>query len=138
VNTCIDLLAKSYLRSLLLVSVLLTLCISEGVGLQLLPIPNVATPVLPNCDASLIEARTDVPGPLPRGKSNSGRVEIVAPKFEGPSHEQLTQYHTAIIPTVQNPDVSFLSPTFSSRELPSGYTGILISQEADRAPPLPA
>jgi hypothetical protein len=122
----------------MLISVLMTLCISEGVGLQLLPIPSATdTPVYP-AEAKLMELRSDVPVPPQRGKCISSRVEIIAPKMEGLSHQQSFQIHTAVLPAATHSDVSMTGLLSLTREPASGYSGIFVSQGASRAPPFQA
>jgi hypothetical protein len=136
VKALLDISERLYVRSLLLVSVLVTLCISEGVGLQLLPIPNATgTPVCP-AEARLMEVRSDVPAPPQRGKGIASRVEIIAPKLEGLSHQQSFQIHTAVLPAATDPDVSLPCLLSSTQEPASEYAGIFVSQGASRAPPI--
>jgi hypothetical protein len=135
VKLFIDTSESFYLRLILLVGVLVTLCISEGVGLQLLPIPSATdTPVCLE-KAKLIEVRTDVPSPSPRSKSVSGRVEIMAPKIDRLSRQQSIQIDVAALPTIVYSDVSFPCAVSTLEEPTFAYSIILVSQSADRAPP---
>lgn len=76
--------AKEVARALLIIGALLTLCISEGVGLQLLPPPasaatraaGAATP------ETQIASCAQPPAPPAPEKSVISRVEIVAPKLK--------------------------------------------------------
>jgi hypothetical protein len=138
VKALILILERSCVRTLLLISVLVTLCISEGVGLQLLPIPSAPSITTGLAEARLIEARTNAPSPPPREESISSRVEIIAPKQEGVSHRQSVQIHTAILLTTKHPNVRFPGLVYSSSEPDYGYSGSFVSQGAGRAPPLPA
>jgi hypothetical protein len=135
VKRFIDISESFYVRSILLVGVLMTLCISEGVGLQLLPIPSVTD--IPVCleKTTLIEVCTDVPSHYPRGKSISGRVEILAPKIDRHSQQQSIQLDTAVLPTIIHSDVNLSCLIFSLKKPTFGYSGIFVSQAAGRAPP---
>jgi hypothetical protein len=129
--------SESYcIRTLLLVSLLVTLCISEGVGLQLLPIPNAPGVAVSVAEARLMAVRTEVPSPPSREKNIASRVEIIAPKLEGLSHQQSFQIHTAVLPAATRPDVSLPDILSSTQEPASGYSGIFVSQGASRAPPI--
>jgi hypothetical protein len=131
--------SESYcVRMLVLVSVLVTLCISEGVGLQLLPIPNAPGVVVSLAEASEMKVRTEAPSPPSREKNTASRVEIIAPKLEGLSHQQSFQLHTAGLPAATHTDVSLPYILSSTQELASGYSGIFVSQGASRAPPFQA
>jgi hypothetical protein len=131
--------SESYcIRMLLLVSVLVTLCISEGVGLQLLPIPNAHGVAVSVAEASQMNVRTEVPIPPSREKNIASRVEIIAPKLEGLSHQQSFQIHMAVLPAATRPDVSLPDILSSTPESASRYSGIFVSQGASRAPPFPA
>jgi hypothetical protein len=131
--------SESYcIRMLLLVSVLVTLCISEGVGLQLLPIPNALGVPVRVAEASQMNVRTEVPSPPTREKNIASRVEIIAPKMEGLSHQQSFQIHTVVLPAAPHPDVSLPYILPSTQEPASGYSGIFVSQGASRAPPFQA
>jgi hypothetical protein len=135
VKRFIDISESFYVRSILLVGVLMTLCISEGVGLQLLPIPSVTD--IPVCleKTTLIEVCTDVPSHYPRGKSISGRVEILAPKIDRHSQQQSIQLDTAVLPTIIHSDVNLSCLIISLKKPTFGYSGIFVSQAAGRAPP---
>jgi hypothetical protein len=111
----IDTSERFYVRSLLLISVLAALCISEGVGLQLLPIPTAPSAPAPD-------------------KSSSGRVEIVSPKMEAVNQESI-QIQSATIPTGSCFSVNFSRSMFSLEESSSGYSDILIFKSVGRAPP---
>jgi hypothetical protein len=124
-------------RSLLLISVLVTLCISEGVGLQLLPIPN-ATEVHTCVEESpLSKIRTDVPGPPPQSKSISCRVEIIVLKLKDLPHQQSIQIIASALPAAQHFNISLSAPVYSQERV-SGYSFTFVLQGASRAPPLPA
>jgi hypothetical protein len=131
--------SESYcIRTLLLVSVLVTLCISEGVGLQLLPIPNAPRVVVSLAEASQMKVRTEVPSPPSREQNIASRVEIIAPKLEGLSHQQSFQIHTAVLPAATHLDVSMPGLLSSTPDPASEYSGIFVSQGASRAPPFQA
>ena len=121
-------------RSLLLVSVLVALCVSEGIGLQLLPIPGGASASVGLAEAELIKTGTDVPSPPRQDKSISGRTDIVALKLKGLSHQQSIQIITAALLATRHPDVSLPLPVHSE-EPASGYSFIFSYQGASRAPP---
>jgi hypothetical protein len=123
-----------HVRSLLLVSVLVALCVSEGIGLQLLPIPGGASVPVALAEAKLIKTGTDVPSPHRREKSVSDRIEIVAPKLKGLSHQQSIQIITAALLATRHPDVSLPVPVYSEKPA-SGYSFIFSYQGASRAPP---
>ena len=132
----IDKRGRFYVRSLLLVSVLVTLCISEGVGLQLLPIPGDSDAPACLAEARLIEVRTHVPTPPPPSKKVTVRVEIMAPKLKGLSHQQSIQIIASALLATKHPDVTLPYLEYSSEAPASGYSGIFVSQGASRAPPL--
>lgn len=130
----IDKLGTFYVRSLLLVSVLAALCVSEGIGLQLLPIPGGASAPVGSAEAKLIKTGTDVPSPPRQGKSISGRIEIVAPKLKGLSHQQSILIITAALLATRYPDISLPVPVYSEKPA-SDYSFIFSYQGASRAPP---
>jgi hypothetical protein len=131
--------SESYcIRTLLLISVLVTLCISEGVGLQLLPIPNASGVAVSLAEASQMKVRTEVPSPPSREKNIASRVEIIAPKLEGLSHQQSFQIDTAVLSAAPHLDVSLPHILSSTQGPASEYSGIFVSQGASRAPPFQA
>jgi hypothetical protein len=135
VKTFIDTSKSFYVRSILLVGVLVTLCISEGVGLQLLPIPSAISAPVSLEKATLIEVCTNVPSLPPRGKSVSGRIEIMAPKIDRLSQQQSIQLGRAALPGSIHSDANLPCVVFSLEEPTSVYSGIFASQAAGRAPP---
>jgi hypothetical protein len=126
-----------HVRVLLLIGVLVPLCISEGIGLQLLPIPCAVEPRPGLAEARASKVRTGVPSPPAQGKSISGRTEIVAPKLEGISQQQPIRMITDALLAARHFYISLPTPVYS-KKIASGYSFIFASQGASRAPPLPA
>lgn len=133
--TLFSTLRISSVRSLLLISVLVTLCISEGVGLQLLPIPIEAHTGVEQSPQGKI--RTDVPGPLPQRKSISCRVEIIVPKLKGLPHQQSIQVIASPLPAARPFTIRLSAPVYSPEPV-SDYSFTFVPQGASRSPPLPA
>ena len=122
------------IHSLLSICVLLTLCTSEGVGLQLLPLPS-------NADQSRLPEKAPRFGsaaPFTSAPLNDvyvpGRVEIAAPKLKQSLVQQILNVIAAPpIITSEFQDTS-LQNTYSEQAQPV-YSLILARQPADRAPP---
>jgi hypothetical protein len=125
----------SGIRSLLFIGVLLTLCTSEGVGLQLLPFP------LKGDGHSLLErfvligsAERSTPIPF-QEECAPRRVEVAAPRLE----RHLLQQHVlnalaAPITLVCEFQDKSLQEIYPERAEPF-YSLILARQPASRAPP---
>jgi hypothetical protein len=135
VKRFIDTSQSFYVRLILLVGVLMTLCISEGVGLQLLPIPTVMNAPFYLGKATVIEVCADVPYSPPRHKSISGRVEIIAPKIDRLSQQQSIHPDTATLLTIIYSDVNLPCVIFSVEKPAFAHSSTFVSPSAGRAPP---
>jgi hypothetical protein len=126
---------SSGIRSLLFIGVLLTLCTSEGVGLQLLPFP------LKGDGHSLLErfvligsAERSAPVPF-QGECAPRRVEVAAPRLE----RHLLQQHilnlvAAAIAFASELQDNSVQEIYPERAEPV-YSLIHARQPASRAPP---
>jgi len=117
----------------LLVGVLLTLCVSEGVGLQLLPLPSKGEHSLAECPQLRSGAGcTHTPS---HSEYIPGRVEIAAPKLEKRSlQQQFEQVVTAALSTARYVEAGPLQVAYAQRS-PSVYSFTFVSRPAARAPP---
>jgi hypothetical protein len=122
-------------RSLLLISVMLTLCTSVGVGLELLPFSlKVDVPGVFDRLARMGSAARSTPSPLP-DESKPGRVVIAAPKIERPLvHQHLLNLVAAILTVANKIQVNSIKGTYPEQAQPV-YSLILARQPADRGPP---
>jgi hypothetical protein len=137
VKELIDTSGTFYARSILLVCVLVTLCISEGVGLQLLPIPTESGAPARLAEARLSEVCTHVPTPPLPSKKITVRIEIMAPKLKGLSHQSIQIIPSALL-AAKHTAVASPCLLYSFGGPVSGYLGTFVSQATSRAPPLSA
>jgi hypothetical protein len=123
------------IRSLLLISVMLTLCTSEGVGLELIPSPlKVNIESLLDRSARMGSAARSTPTPLP-DESKPGRVVIAAPKTERSLvHQYLLNIVAAILTVANKFQFNSLQETYPE-QAQLVYSLILARQPADRGPP---
>lgn len=133
-NALISIVTRFQVRSLLIVSLLSALCISEGVGLQLLPIPirlgGYSLPV----ESIQLKADSDSPTPPSGSDHISARIEITTQKVRKPSFQQeFVQLSTAALITNCLPDdlLQEIRPQPSTLL----YSFFFASQPASRAPP---
>jgi hypothetical protein len=120
-------------RSILLVGVLLTLCTSEGVGLQLLPFPSKSG----RDPAEYAQTRSAVDCKRTPSHSQNipSRVEIAAPKPKKFSPQQkVEKLVTAALIATWSVEAISLQETHSQQPQ-SGYSFAFSSQPATRAPP---
>ena len=123
------------IRPLLLIGVMLTLCTSEGVGLQLLPMPSeVDEQSLLQKSAHIGIVASSAPLPL-QDKSIPGRVVIAAPKQARPLAQQHILKVVIALPIIaiefQDGSLQKACPEHAQPV----YSLILSSQPAGRGPP---
>lgn len=125
-------------RSLIFIGVLLTLCVSEGVGLQLLPFPSKPDEQGLSAKFTRIESfARSTPAPI-QDEHKLGRLEIAAPKPE----QLLAQQHIinaaalalATANDFQDSSLLGIHPEQAARV----YSLVLACQPATRAPPTSA
>jgi hypothetical protein len=122
-------------RSLLIVGVLLALCISEGVGLQLLPIPDLTpepSSIVPPTQATSLtdSSRHSLPN-----NAGLGRVEIVAPKLKKLSIQlSLEQDNSIVLLTSGHTQYDAAWEVYRQTP-PSLYAFNIVCRPASRAPP---
>ncbi|HEY7915231.1 MAG TPA: hypothetical protein VIG62_25200 [Blastocatellia bacterium] len=123
------------IRSLLFIGVLLTLCVSEGVGLQLLPFPSKGDGhSLLERFAQIGSAQHSTPIPF-QEECAPRRIEVAAPKLE---RHLLQQHVLNLVAAAISFSNEFQDNTpqeiYPERAEPV-YSLILTRQPASRAPP---
>jgi hypothetical protein len=123
------------MRILLVLGVLLGLCLSEGVGLQLLPSSIKESTYNPLAVATQIEDFDRCSGRPSRSEFTPRRTEIIAPKLKNLSSDRLpVQTDAAALGTSK--EFQRLSVQSALEEhIPSAYSLKLACRTAGRAPP---
>lgn len=125
----------SIIRLLPIVGVLLGLCISEGVGLQLLPPPIRGDKQERSSRPTPAAIDPDCSCPAPRTGHGSGRVEIVPPKLEKYTPER-PMLQAADCAPVSSDGIESVSPEQEYlQRAESPYSLILVLEPSGRAPP---
>jgi hypothetical protein len=123
------------LRSLFIIGALLTLCIAEGVGLQLLPLPSDSAARGPSEGLTRVESPAPATSTPIQDEYEQGRVVIAAPKpkrhLAQPEFIKVGAVALRAICEVQ-PD---LLPGIYSEKASPIYSLVLARQPASRAPP---